>query len=140
LAAEAQTYVAVRCKNIFRGGRFSQELEGAWMWDQTFNEPLNQRTAQDAATARPPQELPGRSAVQQIPGGGSAIAQGVQQILNPVTRSLNPTLQQLQTSQAFITARRAGVPAPQALEIARRAFAAGTAGQPYNTQPIVREE
>jgi hypothetical protein len=48
LAAEAQTYRAVRCKSIFRGGRFSQELEGAWLWDQTFNEPISQRTAQSA--------------------------------------------------------------------------------------------
>jgi hypothetical protein len=53
LAAEAQTYVAVRCKSIFRGGRFSQELEGAWMWDQTFNEPVNQRTAQSAPVTTP---------------------------------------------------------------------------------------
>jgi hypothetical protein len=46
LAAEAQTYVAVSCKSVFKGGRFSQDLEGAWMWDQTINEPKNERTAQ----------------------------------------------------------------------------------------------
>jgi hypothetical protein len=46
LAAESQTYVAVRCKSVFKGGRFSQDLEGAWMWDQTINEPKNERTAQ----------------------------------------------------------------------------------------------
>jgi hypothetical protein len=54
LAAEAQTYRAVRCKSIFRGGRFSQELEGAWLWDQTFNEPISQRTAQSAPTVVAP--------------------------------------------------------------------------------------
>lgn len=54
LAAEAQTYRAVRCKSLFRGGRFSQELEGAWLWDQTFNEPISQRTAQNAPTVVAP--------------------------------------------------------------------------------------
>ena len=43
LAAESQTYVAVRCKSQFKGGKFSQDLEGAWMWDQTINEPRNER-------------------------------------------------------------------------------------------------
>jgi len=54
LAAEAQTYRAIRCKSVFRGGRFSQELEGAWLWDQSFNEPVNQRTAQSAPTVVAP--------------------------------------------------------------------------------------
>jgi len=69
LAAEAQTYVAVRCKNIFRGGRFSQELEGAWMWDHTFNEPLNQRTAQAAPTVVPSNA---QTKYYQDPAGGTA--------------------------------------------------------------------
>jgi hypothetical protein len=53
LAAESQTYVAVRCKSQFKGGRFSQELEGAWMWDQTINEPRNERKIQDAPAIVP---------------------------------------------------------------------------------------
>jgi hypothetical protein len=148
LAAEAQTYVATRLKNMFKGGRFTQELEGAWMWDQTINEPNNQRENTPAIDPRADiragrgfnrAELQGRSEILQSPTGGSAVAQGVQQILSPVTQSVNPTLTQLQSSQAFITARRAGVPPREALEIARQAFTAGTAGQPYQTQPIVRE-
>ena len=149
VAAEAVTYRAIRCKNIFRGGRFSQDLEGAWVWDQTFNEPVDQRTAQDARTVNPVDPRQGRGTnraeganqlpVPSIAGDGSSVARAVQNTLNPPTRSLNPTLEQLQTSQTYITARLAGIPAPQALEIARQAFAVGTAGQPYTTQPIVRE-
>ncbi len=88
LAAEAQTYYAVRSKSIFRGGRFSQELEGAWMWDQTFNEPIDQRTAQNAPTVRPSQELPGSSAGQQIPGGAQGNSQ--QENLNKLSAANQP--------------------------------------------------
>lgn len=145
LAAESQTYVAVRTKSMFKGGKFSQELEGAWMWDQTINELKDQRVEQtepraDPRAGRGTNRAEGVNLVPtRVAGDGSSTARGVQQILNPPTQSLNPTLTQLQTSQVFITARRAGVPGPAALEIARQAFAAGTAGQPYNTQPIVRE-
>jgi hypothetical protein len=143
LAAESQTYVAVRCKSMFKGGRFSQELEGAWMWDQTINEPKDERRIQDTPdprAGRGTNRVEGANVLPvRVAGDGSSTARGVQQLLNPPTQSVNPTLQQLQTSQAFITARRAGVPAPEALEIARQAFVDGTAGEPYNTQRIVRE-
>jgi hypothetical protein len=145
LAAEAQTYRAIRCKNLFRGGRFSQDLEGAWVWEQTFNEPVDQRKPEPAGTVdlRPGRGFNRAEGTNTVPvriaGDGSSTARGVQQILNPPTQSLNPTLTQLQASQAYITARRAGVPGPQALDLARQAFAEGRAGQPYNTQPIVRE-
>ena len=143
LAAEAVSYRAIRCKSIFRDGRFSQELEGAWLWQQTLNEPINQRQVdradprQGRGTNRAP--APVTPTAPRVAGDGSATARGVQNRLNPVTQSLNPTLTQLTSSQAYITARQAGVPAPEALELARRAFAEGTAGKPYNQQPIVRE-
>jgi hypothetical protein len=137
VAAEAVTYRAIRCKNVFRGGRFSQDLEGAWVWDQTFNEPVDQRQT-DPADPRQGRGFNRAEEVQaptvpRVAGDGSSTARGVQQILNPPTQSLNPTLTQLTSSQAYITARQAGVPGPEALEIARQAFAAGTAGQPYNS-------
>ena len=141
-AAEAQTYRAISCKSIFRGGRFSQELEGAWMWQQTFNAPVDQRQVDRAD----PRQGRGTNRANPVPvpvpsvaGNGGSIARAVQEQLNPPTQSLNPTLTQLQSSQAYITARQAGLPAPQALEFARRAFAQGTAGRPYNEQPIVTE-
>lgn len=152
IAVEAQTYVAVSTKNIFRGGRFTQELEGAWVYDQTQeNKPADERTAQtpptidrtnenqsNAETARLAQSGKPIPPVR-VAGDNSSTARGVQQVLSPPTQSLNPTLTQLTTSQAYITARRAGVPAPQALEFARQQFAQGAAGKPYNQQKIVRE-
>ena len=152
LAVEAQTYVAVSTKSIFRGGRFTQELEGAWVYDQTQeNKPADERTAQtppaidrtnenqsNAETARLARSGKPTPPVR-VAGDNSSTARGVQQLLSPPTQSLNPTLTQLTTSQAYITARRAGVPAPQALEFARQQFAQGAAGKPYNQQKIVRE-
>ncbi len=56
----------------------------------------------------------------------SSLSRGVQQILNPPTQLENPTLTQLQNSPAYITARRDGKSARDALEIARQAFLNGT--------------
>jgi len=143
LAAESQTYIAVRCKSQFKGGRFSQELEGAWMWDQTINEPKDERQVQDTPdlrAGRGTNRVEGANVLPvRVAGDGSSTARGVQQLLNPPTQSVNPTLAQIQSSQAYITARRAGVSAREAEELARQAFVAGAAGEPYNTQRIVRE-
>jgi hypothetical protein len=49
LAAEAQTYVAVSTKNVFRGGRFFQELQGKQAEPTPENKPENERKAQTPA-------------------------------------------------------------------------------------------
>jgi hypothetical protein len=144
LAAESQTYIAVRTKSMFKGGRFSQELEGAWMWDQTINEPKNERETDpraDPRAGRGTNRVEGANILPtpRVAGDGSSTARGVQQLLNPPTQSLNPTLAQLESSQAYITARQAGIPAPEALEIARQRFAQGRAREPVAVQQIVRE-
>jgi len=147
LAAESQTYTATAVKSSFRGGRFSQELEGAWMFNQTKeNKSANERTAQAAPDMRAGRgynraPAPPAAAVPtvRIAGDNSSTAQGVQQLLNPPTQSLNPTPTQIQSSQAYITARRNGLSAREAYEYAQQQFTQGRAGEAYTPQNIVRE-
>jgi hypothetical protein len=63
----------------------------------------------------------------------SAVAQGTQQLLNPPRVYGEPTLTQLQGSQAYITARRSGVTPEAALQVARDSFAAGAGGSPVTS-------
>jgi len=144
LAAESQTYIAVRTKSMFKGGRFSQELEGAWMWDQTINELKDQRESDpraDPRAGRGTNRVEGTNITPtpRVAGDGSSTARGVQQVLSPPTQSLNPSLAQIQSSQAYITARRSGLSAAQAVEFARQQFVQGRAGEPFTPQSIVRE-
>ena len=57
---------------------------------------------------------------------GSAIAKGTQQLLNPQGVIAEPTLAQLQSSQAYIAARRSGIDSKAALQAAKDSFAAGS--------------
>lgn len=68
----------------------------------------------------------------------SAIAQGVQSILQPPTAVAEPTLTQLQSSPAYIAARRAGQTPAAALQAARNSFATFAGGSPVvsNGQPV----
>ena len=147
LATESQTYVASRCKSFFKGGKFTQELEGAWMYDQTTNQPANERKVQDPPKKVAPKVAavpagPDQSAAEtarlaaykppvRIAGDNSSLGKGVQQILSPVTKSLNPSVSQIQSSQAYITARRDGMSASAAYKYASEQFANGTAGDTY---------
>lgn len=63
----------------------------------------------------------------------SALAQGTQQLLNPPNIYDEPTLTQLQGSQAYITARRSGLAPEAALQTARDSFAAGAGGSPVTS-------
>jgi hypothetical protein len=58
----------------------------------------------------------------------SSTAQGVQQLLNPLTTLANPTLTQLQSSPVYIAARRSGQTPQASLDAARQAFAATAGG------------
>jgi hypothetical protein len=66
----------------------------------------------------------------------SSLAQGVQQILNPPTSFPDPTLAQLQSSQAYITARRSGQTPDAALQMARTSFAATAGGSPVSSNGL----
>jgi hypothetical protein len=58
----------------------------------------------------------------------SSIAKGVDQTLNPPKTQADPTLTQLQSSPAYIEARRAGQTPEAALQAARNSFAATSGG------------
>jgi hypothetical protein len=63
----------------------------------------------------------------------SSTAQGVQQLLNPLTTLANPTLTQLQSSPVYIAARRSGQTPQASLDAARQAFAATAGGSPVTS-------
>jgi hypothetical protein len=151
LAAESQTYIASKVKCMFKGGRFSQDLEGAWMWDQTINQPKDERKAQTppAIDRRNENQSAAESArlsragtppaPVRVAGDGSSTARGVQQTLSPPPQTINPSVSQIQSSQAYITARQAGLGAREAYDYAAQQFAQGRAGEAYQPQKIVRE-
>jgi len=68
----------------------------------------------------------------------SATARGVQSILQPAPIVGEPSLTQLQSSQSYIAARRAGLTPAAALQSAKDAFAAQAGGSPVvsNNQPV----
>lgn len=66
----------------------------------------------------------------------SSLAQGVQQILNPPTSLPDPTLTQLQSSPAYIAARRSGQTPEAALQAARTSFAATAGGSPVSSNGL----
>jgi hypothetical protein len=68
----------------------------------------------------------------------SAVAKGTQQLLNP-PQTANPSLTQLQSSQAYITARRSGATPQAALDTARQSFSANGTGSVVPVQKINRE-
>jgi hypothetical protein len=59
-------------------------------------------------------------------GTSGAIAKGTQQLLNPKDVIAEPTLAQLQSSQAYIAARRSGIGAKAALQAAKDSFSASS--------------
>lgn len=63
----------------------------------------------------------------------SATAQGQQALLNPPKVYGDPTLTQLQNSEAYRSARRSGVTPDTALQTARDSFAAGAGGSPVTS-------
>jgi hypothetical protein len=66
----------------------------------------------------------------------SSLAQGVEQILNPPTNLPDPTLTQLQSSPAYIAARRSGQTPESALQAARTSFAAAAGGSPVSSNGL----
>lgn len=131
----SRIYIAKECTSLFKQGKFTQQLKGSLMiyyppgsteGRKQPTDPAKTTSAQAAAsttTAKP--YVPPRSSVTN-PTPTSALAKGTQQILNPPTQLNDPTLSQLQSSPAYILARRGGATPAQALDAARAAFAAGT--------------
>lgn len=63
----------------------------------------------------------------------SSVAQGVQQILNPPKTLANPTLTQLTSSQAYISALGSGQTPQASLQAARTSFATAAGGSPVSS-------
>ena len=152
---DAVSYVLTKVTSTFKSGRFSQDLEGAWL-ETDYKKPADRGRAVKkpaAATARVP------DLGKFDPGSGgqswdnvvtnqdhvniqktnvSPLAGGIQQQLRPVTQTNDPTPAQLQSSPAYIQARRSGKTANEALILARQSFAEGTNNYSNSALPGIR--
>ena len=158
VAQDAVSYVLVKATSTFKGGRFSQELEGRWLADD-YKKPTDRgREAKKTAAGNDEQirlgmmadaaRRSGNSSSSEIatnkdhanmqPTNVSPLAGGIQQQLRPVTQAIDPTLAQLTASPVYIQARRSGKTANEALILARQAFAAGTNDYSKSALPGIR--
>lgn len=63
----------------------------------------------------------------------TSLGKGVQTILNPPNIQTDvPSLTQIQNSATYISARKSGLSAPDAIEAAKQAFSSGTSNQAYS--------
>lgn len=153
--SKTYAYYAKSVVSHFKQGKFTQELSGGLhiqqlskstgtAQDKTNKSIENYNMSQEEIASenkrllgrfKPPVLTPPT-----IGSPQSALAKGVQQILTPVTQSINPTLTQLQGSTAYITARRQGITPAAALELAKKAFAEGTPAVPVPPLKIVKDQ
>jgi hypothetical protein len=137
-------YVASKATHIFKGGKFTQELEGAWVtYDASVQKtaPTTRETKAPVNTAsrverqRQQQQETQRRAVE---SQQTTLGKGVQQILNPVDVPPTASDAELRGSPAYIEARKAGKTDTQALVIARAASSAGTNNYQGTALPGIR--
>ena len=148
------TYVAATCTSKFNKGKFEQDIQGKYIsmvdpssagaWSSAEQPQRENAVATDAgvrpaalAKASPTYAETLRSTVTN-PAPSSSLAKGTQQLLNP-PQTANPSLTQLQSSQAYISARRAGATPQAALDAARQSFSANGTGSVVPVQPINRD-
>lgn len=158
---QSNVYQAIKVVNEFKQGKFEQTIDGSLYY---FPKPdgTNAMTGNAAsASAAPlrPGSGPDQSAAEtnrlkvqnqkllddkvaasltSVTGTNptSSLAQGVQQILNPPKTLADPTLTQLTSSQAYISARRSGQTPEAALQAARNSFAGGAGGSPVSSNGL----
>lgn len=136
-------YVASKATHVFKGGKFTQELEGQWI---TYNASAQVNAPSSVAReTKAPVDRAARQRQQQqetqnraVASQQSSVAKGVQQILNPVDVPPTASNAELRGSPAYIEARKAGKNDVQALEIARAASAAGTNNYQGTALPGIR--
>ena len=148
------TYVASTCTSKFNKGKFEQDIQGKYIsmvdpssagqWSSAEQPQRENAVATDAgvrpaalAKASPTYAETLRSTVTN-PAPSSSLAKGTQQLLNP-PQTANPSLTQLQSSQAYISARRSGATPQAALDAARQSFSANGTGSVVPVQPINRD-
>ena len=158
ITQDAVSYVLTKVTSTFKGGRFSQELEGRWLADD-YKKPTDRgREAKKTAAGNDEQIRLGMMADAARRSGNSSkseavakkdqvniqqpnvspLAGGIQQQLRPVTQAIDPTPAQLQSSPAYILARRSGKTPNEALILAKQAFAAGTNDYSSSALPGIR--
>ena len=138
-------YVASKATHIFKGGKFTQELEGAWVTYDAGTQktapavtretkaPVS-NTSRVARQRQQQQETQNRAVASQQ----TSLAKGVQQILNPVDAPPTASDAELRGSPAYINARRGGATDAQALVAARSASANGTNNFQGSALPGIR--
>jgi hypothetical protein len=152
------TYKASECVSRFSKGKFEQTIVGVFIdlldpgaASATATKSAAQSERDDAAAVdaaagvRPaaaakavatPAPLGATSVTTNQPT--SAVAKGTQQLLNP-PQTTNPSLTQLTSSQAYISARRSGATPQAALDTARQSFSANGTGSVVPVQKINRD-
>ena len=135
-------YVASKATHTFKGGKFTQELEGQWVVYDASTDVVNPATKRET---NPPVDKAARQRQQQqetqnkaVASQQSSVAKGVQQILHPVDVPPTASNAELRGSPAYIEARKAGKNDEQALAIARAASAAGTNNYQGTALPGIR--
>ena len=139
-------YVATKATHIFKSGKFTQELEGAWVtYDASIQTSASSSASSAVRETKTPIDKASRQRQQQQETQNRAVAsqqtslgKGVQQILHPVDVPPTASDAELRGSPAYIEARKAGKIDAQALEIARAASAAGTNNNQGTALPGIR--
>lgn len=136
-------YVATKATHSFKNGKFTQELEGAWVtYDASVqtNAPSSvvreTKTPIDKASRQRQQQQETQNRA--VGSQQTSLGKGVQQILHPVDVPPTASDAELRGSPAYIEARKAGKTDAQALEIARAASAAGTNNNQGTALPGIR--
>ena len=125
-------YKLMRSTSTFKGGKFTQELTGAWVTYDATEEQVTRETAKKATPATTQTRVEQQRQQQQetqkkaVESQQTGLAKGVQQILNPVDVPATAPDYALRGSPAYIEARKAGKTDAEALAIAKAASAAGT--------------
>jgi hypothetical protein len=160
---QSRVYICTKVTSEFKSGAFDQTLDGSLYLfpkldkSNTANpsavaDGTNERNTDETAAERArllrqnnnpkfpvgtTKSIPTTS-VTSGSSTSSAIAKGTQQLLNPPVVIAEPTLAQLQSSQAYIAARRSGIAPVAALQAARNSFAAAAGGSPVtsNGEPV----
>ena len=150
---DAVSYVLTKVTSTFKSGKFSQDLEGSWL-QTDYKKPADRGRVVKSTTANTaPQTRAASSAAGTLANSTvvtkqdhvnmqqpnvSPLAGGIQQQLRPVTQTNDPTPAQLQSSPAYIQARRSGKTANEALILARQSFAEGTNNYSNSALPGIR--
>lgn len=136
---QSYPYQAVQVVSKFRKGQFTQDITGLLvvskeaMTASTGGPAVSSNRPLTASETPPSISAPNSNTTTDIFGTSvsSAISQGVNQVLNPLTQSVNATLAQVQSTTAYITALEQGLSVDAAINFAKQALNNGTSSQPF---------